>query len=118
MHNGRAITRHAILALKQRALRKRVWTVALNGLEGGMLDVTIHSVDRVKSKRLAQVLTRILSKLIDVLDHRLLNALKRGRAMTRRASEIACGWGYLEAFKWRDDISFQVATGYSIVLGN
>ena len=116
--DGRTITRQIILAVKRRALRRRIWTVALNRLERGMLDVTIQSVDRVKSGRLAQVLMRILAKLTDALNHRLLDAFKRGRAMAARASKIASDWGYTEAVKWRDDLAFQFAMGNGIVLGN
>ena len=116
--DGRTITRQIILAVKRRALRRRIWTVALNRLERGMLDVTIQSVDRVKSGRLAQLLMRILAKLIDALNHRLLDAFKRGRAMAARASKIASDWGYIEAVKWRDELVFQLALGNGIVLGN
>src|SRR2546426_113336 len=118
MLDGRTITRQIILALKRRALRRRIWTVALNRLERGMLDVTIQSVDRVKSKRLAQVLMRILAKLTEALDHRLFDALKKGRDMADTASRIASSWGHLEASKWRRDSTFHIALGNGVLFGN
>jgi hypothetical protein len=61
---------------------------------------------------------RILAKLIDAMNHRLLDAFKRGRAMAVRASKIASDWGYIEAVKWSDELEFQLALGNGIVLGN
>jgi len=90
----------------------------LDRLERGMLDVTIQSVNRVKSKRLALVLTRILAKLIDAFDYRLLDALKKGRDMAATASRIAKSWGHLEASKWCMDSTFHIALGYGVLFGN
>jgi len=116
--NGQAITRQTLLAMKRRALRRRIWTVALDRLERGMLDVTIQSVDRVKSKRLAQVLMRILAKLTEALDHRLLDAVDRGQKMVARAAETAMDWGNPAAILWRDDRPFRFAMGLGILFGN
>ncbi len=83
-----------------------------------MLDVTILSVDRVKSKKLAQIILRILKKLTEALDQRLLDALDTGQKMVARAAETAMDWGNPAAILWRDNLPFRLAMGLGILFGN
>ncbi len=82
------------------------------------MDLTIRWVDRVKSGRLAQVLVRILGRLVRALDAGMVSVLERGRLLALRASGLAVLWGDGLAFGWRFDAGFQRALGLGIVAGS
>jgi hypothetical protein len=109
------LTRNTILGLKTRALRRRVWFRALDRLERGLLDVTIRWVDTVKSGRLAQVLVKILAKLVLALNERMVRIVEEGRGLALRLSRLALGWGNLSALDWRSDLGFQRALGLGVL---
>ena len=114
---GRELDRGFLVALRTRALRRRVWFRVLDRVERGLVDLTIRWVDRVKSGRLAQVLVRILEKLVQAMEGGMVRVLERGRALALRASGLAVLWGDGVAFGWRFDAGFQRALGLGIVAG-
>ena len=114
---GRELDRGFLVALRTRALRRRIWFRVLDRVERGLVDLTIRWVDRVKSGRLAQVLVRILEKLARAMEDRMVRVLERGRALALRASGLAVSWGDGVAFGWRFDAGFQRALGLGIVAG-
>jgi hypothetical protein len=111
------LTRELIVGVRTRALRRGLWFRVLDRVERGLVDLTIRWVDRVKSGRLAQVLVRILEKLVQAMDDRMVRVLERGRALALRASGLAVLWRDGAAFGWRFDAGFQRALGLGIVAG-
>lgn len=108
---GRELNREFLVALRTRALRRRMWFRVLDRVERGLVDLTIRWVDRVKSGRLAQVLVRILEKLVLAMESRMVRVLEKGRNRALRLSELAVAWGNELAYGWRDDLRFQRALG-------
>ena len=111
------LTRELIVGVRTRALRRGLWFRVLDRVERGLVDLTIRWVDRVKSGRLAQVLVRILEKLVLAMEDRMVRVLERGRVLALRASGLAVLWGDEVAFGWRFDAGFQRVLGLGIVAG-
>ncbi len=97
-----------------RALRRRVWFRTLDRVEIGLVDLTIRYVDQVKSSRLRQVLVKILEKLVRAMQSSMAGALGRGRRMAARLSDLAVGWGNIDAFSWKFEEAFQRFLGFRI----
>ncbi len=114
---NRPLTRDVIVGLKTRALRRRVWFRALDRIERGLVDLTIRWVDTVRSGRLARVLVRILEKLVLALESRMVSAAVRGRVLAEGLSDLAVNWGYVAAYGWRFDPSFQRSLGLGVLSG-
>jgi hypothetical protein len=92
---------------KKIALRKRVWFKLLNRVERGIIDLTVKYVNTIKSRKLAIVVTAIISKLQSATENtvdRLVRTI--GLPLTRKISNIAINWGNHLASKWADDCSF------------
>src|SRR3990172_66999 len=117
IRTGRELNREFLVALRTRALRRRVWFRVLDRVERGLVDLTIRWVDRVKSGKLAQVLVRILEKLARAMEDRMVRALEKGRALAFRLSDLAVAWGDPTAYSWRFDGSFQRHLGSGVLFG-
>ncbi len=115
--NRGALSRLSLVALRTKALRRRIWYRVLSRIERGLVDLTIRWVDRVKSVRLAQVLIRILGKLVRALNSGMVGVLEMGSVLALRASGLAVGWGDGLAFGWRFDTGFGRALGLGVVPG-
>lgn len=111
------LTREFLVRVRTRALRRRVWFRVLSRMERGLVDLTIRWVDKVKSGKLARVLVRILVKLVQALESRMVRVLETGRTMALRMSELAVSWGNQLAWDWRSKVGFQEALGLGVVLG-
>jgi hypothetical protein len=83
-------------------------------MERGLVDLTIRWVDKVRSRRLAETLVRILAKLAMALETGMGRVLGRGRMLALNASELAVGWGNLLAYNWRFETAFANALGHGI----
>jgi len=83
------------------ALRKRVWYRALDGLERGIVNLTITLVERVKSLRLAGTIADILEKLEDALKSEFTRHLEAyGYGKMRDAIRAALCFGDRLALGW------------------
>jgi hypothetical protein len=92
---------------KKIALRKRVWYKLLNRVERGIIDLTVKYVNTIKSRKLAIVVTAIISKLQSATENTLDRLVRTiGLPLTRKISNIAINWGNRLASKWADDCSF------------
>lgn len=103
----RALSVSALLRIKQLALRRRIWFKALNHLERGIIDLTVKTVDQIKSSKLAQVVTGILSKLeaaMESLTSRLARTV--GLPLAQKLSDLAVSWGNSSAREWAYDLAF------------
>lgn len=93
--------------LRKKSIRAGIWFRALNGLERGLVDLTIRCVDTVKSKSLARALVHVVSKLFSALRSRFLSTVEElGRPLAQKTSDVAVSWGNRDAVKWRFDLSF------------
>jgi hypothetical protein len=88
------------------ALRRRVW-FKLGRVERGIIDLTIRCVDCIKSRKLAKVVTAIISKLESAFES-MVDQLVRtfGLPLTRRISNVAVNWGNRLASLWAEDVAF------------
>ena len=108
------ITREFLVALKTRGLRRRLWYTVLDRIERGLVDLTIRWVDKVRSGRMTETLSRILGKLALAMETGMGRVLGRGRILATRVSELAVGWGNSSAFVWRFETAFWNALGHGI----
>ncbi len=100
-------TKSFLLALRRKALRKRLWYRSLDNLERGIYNLTCAVVDRVKSPVLLRKILSIVMTLRDALKGeftRLVESIGVERAW--KASETASDWGNVDAWKWRRDQGF------------
>jgi len=100
------LTGRTLAGLKTRALRKRVWYRVLDRIERGLLDLTIRWVDNVRSRRLTEMLLRILAKLARAMEQGMARVLVVGRELALQASVFGVRWGNDQAYAWRFDESF------------
>ncbi len=93
--------------IKILALRQKVWYKSLNHLERSIIDLTVKYVDSIKSAKLAQVVTGIVSKLESALES-IVDRLARsvGLSLAQKISSIAVSWGNRSAHAWADDLAF------------
>lgn len=98
--------------LRRRALRRGVWFRALSRTERGVVDLTIRCVERVNNSVLGTVLSRILTKLEEAVEHFYTWRLtEEGRSLAAICSQAAVSWGYGRAAGWRDDRSYMQLLG-------
>ncbi len=96
-----------ILATKKIALRRRVWFRVLSRVERGILDLTSKYVVRIKSPKLATVVTAILSKLeaaVESMVDRLVRTV--GFSLAQKISDLAKRFGNRLATAWALDGAF------------
>lgn len=109
------LTKQKIAALKQRALRKRVWFRVLDRAERGLVDLTIRWVDNVKSKAMQRALIRILAKLTEQMGTVIEFAVYRGTFRAEQLSTSAMQWGNKLARSWATDPGFRGALGMKVL---
>ena len=95
------VSAELLRAARGSALRKRVWYKALDGLERGIVNLTIELVERVKSLRLAEMIASILEKLEGALRSEFARQLEAyGYGRMRAVIGVALGIGCREALGW------------------
>ena len=105
----RPLTREVLVALRTRALRRRAWYQVLDRMERGLVDLTILWVDKIRNNSMTKVLLRILKKLVQALEQKMVQVLMVGKRLAVNASRIAVRWGNSQAYVWRFDPGFWVA---------
>ena len=101
------LTREALAKLRLKAKRRGVWFRNLKQSERQLLDLTISVVERVRSFLLAKVVSRLVSRLCEALESRIVRLVRtEGRMMAERLSEIGMSWGCKTAKCWADDYGF------------
>lgn len=101
------LTNQFLRYLKERAIRKGVWFKVLDRIDRSIYNLTLKIVERVRSQSLAKQIIRIMATIQNALEHGFLSYVKTYGVI--RLNEIvnqALKMGYLEASKWRDDVSF------------
>lgn len=96
-----------LVQAKKLALRRGVWFKVLNLVERGVIDLTVKCVDSIKSRRLAKLLTAIISKLESAMES-VVDRLVRtvGLPLAQRVSNVAVRWGNRLAALWACDLLF------------
>ena len=101
------LTRHGLMKARTRALRQRIWFRALSRVERGIVDLTIRCVERVRSRVLAGMVSKIVTKILKSLKPSFLEtAMRVGRDLADEISETALEWGNECASRWRHDLGF------------
>jgi hypothetical protein len=101
------ITRSFLVEVRRKALRRGAWFKALDRVDRAFIDLTIMTVDRVRSGKLGVEIAKILKKLSDVLKSPLFMLMGfYGSEKSRKLSEQALFWGYEEAKNWAHDLAF------------
>ena len=101
------LTREYLISLRLKALRRHIWFGTLSNIERGMVELTIRCVDRIRSTRLALVISRIVCKILKAFRSKFLERVERvGCNLAERISRIAVSWGCVEASGWKRDPVF------------
>jgi len=96
-----------LVEARRTALRCGVWFRVLNRIERGILDLTVRCVDRIRSARLAKVVTAILIKLKLAMESAVERMVRVvGRSLAQKISNIALSWGNVSASQWAEDSAF------------
>lgn len=96
-----------LVQLKLRAMRRGVWFRALSRIDRVLLELTVSVVPRVRSFKLAKMLSTIVERLEDALEGRVLHVFRRiGFQLARRISSLAQKWGNKTAHAWANDLGF------------
>ena len=101
------LTRQGLVKTRIKALRQRVWFKALSRVERSILDLTIHCVEKVRSRILVRIVSNILAKILKTLKPSFLESTMR---IGRRIADDVCGiaekWGNMQASRWKLDSDF------------
>jgi hypothetical protein len=96
-----------IVFAKKTALRHNIWFNVLSRVERAILDLTARYVDRIKSAKLAQIVSGILEKLelaVETNVDRMVRTV--GFSLAQKISNFALGLGYGSAGSWAADAGF------------
>jgi hypothetical protein len=102
-----SLTREYLAKLRLKARRNGAWFRDLKQNERSLLDLTINIVKKVRSFRLAQVVSRLVSRLYETLESRIYYLISTvGREMAKNVSRIGEELGYQAAKNWVSDRTF------------
>jgi len=107
--NGAAnfLEKAQLLKIKRKALRAGVWFKALHRIDRVLVDLTISVTQGVRSVSLAKSLLSIVRKLEDVLEGKVVRAVREvGFPLARSLSAVAQAWGNADARAWALDGNF------------
>jgi hypothetical protein len=101
------LTREALAKLRLKARRRGLWFRDLKQTERKLLDLTIRVVQRVRSFILAKLVSRIVCKLCEAMESRILRLMRtEGRSLAEKISKIGQAWGNRAAKFWAKDRGF------------
>jgi hypothetical protein len=93
--------------IRRKALRKRIWFKVLNRTERAIISLTIRCVEKIRSPKLANIITAITAKLKDAMENKVKKLIKMvGSVLAQKISRIARTWGNILAFHWAKDPDF------------
>ena len=99
-----ALTRENLVKLKRKAVRRGCWYRDLKQSERKLLDLTVRVVDKVRSFLLAKVVSRLVSRLFEVMESRIVRLIRtEGRVMAKRLSDVGQSLGCKSAKFWAND---------------
>ena len=104
--------RGSLMKLKRLSMRSGAWFRALNWKQRGLMDLTMRTVDRIRSSLLLKVLAPLVRRLLEAIggDARTGTLVLMGKGafdMMRGVAEkivaVAQKWGNKSAKKWLDE---------------
>ncbi len=97
--------------VRKLAIRKHVWYKVLDGLERGIINLTIKLVNHVKSPRLADTIAKIMLNLELALRSEYSRHLESyGYHKMRIIIDISIKLGYQEASSWASEAFARLLT--------
>jgi hypothetical protein len=100
-------TRENLARLRLKAVRRGVWFRVLKQCERKLLSLTIRVVQRVRSFMLARLISRIVDKLCEAMESKILRLMRtEGRSLAEKICKIAEVWGNRVAKLWANDRGF------------
>jgi hypothetical protein len=100
-------TKQGLLKVKSKALRSGTWYRTLSRVERGIVDLTIRCVEKVRSRILAETVSKIVNKILMTLEEGFMSrAEKVGQRIAQKLSLIAEKWEDEKISAWCFDISF------------
>ena len=101
------LTKDDLSKIRVRAVRKGLWFRVLSRVERASIDLTLKVVKRIRSAVLANVLAKIVEKLMDAMETRVARLTREvGCGFAQKLSLIAQNWGNKSAEKWASDPRF------------
>lgn len=101
------LSRQGLIEVKARALRRRIWFKFTSRLERGIVDLTIHCVERIRSPVLNRIIFDIVRKIVKTLENGFLSSVNKvGKVIAERVCGIAERWGNKNASSWKQDAGF------------
>ena len=107
------LTRETLAKVKQKALRCGVWFRKLRKDERMFMELVIKVTDKVRSFKLAELVSRIVGKLLDAMGGvqamtgEVAYKMKTdGLRLAQKLSQIAQGWGNRSAVAWPRNSGF------------
>jgi len=101
------LSRSEIIRVKTKALRRGVWYRVLTRVERACVDLVIRVVERIRSGRLARVMSSILRKLEEAMESRVRRLIHEiGSNLASKLGQIAQKWGNRQALHWAKDADF------------
>ena len=97
------VSKEQLREVRSTALRKRVWYKALDGIERGIINLTISVVGGVKSPTLMREISKILVKLREAFKSAFTRHLNYGSRKLVDILKIALGFGNQAALGWETD---------------
>jgi len=95
------ISGELLRGVREAALRKRVWFKALDGVERGIINLTIGVVERVRSPTLAREVSLILEKLREALKSAFVRHVEDyGYGKLAGVIGVAVSFGNVAALGW------------------
>jgi hypothetical protein len=93
--------------MRQKALRKRLLFNVLNRTERVILYLVPKCVEKVRSRKLIDILAKLIMKLSNALENPIVQHMNLvGKFMANKVSLIAQRWGHKKANEWAHDRTF------------
>lgn len=101
------LERHALLGLRAKAVRRRVWFKVLSRLERGLVDLSLRVTEQIRSRMLATAVSSVVKKLVTALESKVRRQMRLiGVPLAKKISQIARKWGNQAAREWQDNPGF------------
>lgn len=93
--------------IKRKAMRRGLWFKVLDKVERAIINLTIRCVRRIRSLKLAGIVSTIMDKLTRVMRSRVGRLMEKvGHHLAKKLSWIAQSWGCASAVGWAQEPTF------------
>lgn len=104
---GSMLVTRNLLRLKLEAIKRRVWFRALSRVDRVLIDLSIRTKDRIRSRTLAEVVLGLVRKLTSAMESRVSRSMEAvGVSLALKASLLGQRWGNKSARRWASDVPF------------